>query len=150
MGNSPYSEQMAGAGEMSVEGAAEHIVTDSDNAAANLLLRRLGGPAVLTQRLRAWGDPVTRLDRYELGLNGHDHHRQLGELRRSWPRRVDRHALSADAERRSPAMGRKLDRRRQELAAGLRFLLPASAAARLQIVVEKALCGALKSGAEGP
>jgi beta-lactamase class A len=69
MGNSPYSEQMVAAGEMSVEGAAEHIVTDSDNAAANLLLRRLGGPAVLTQRLRAWGDPVTRLDRYELGLN---------------------------------------------------------------------------------
>ena len=69
MGNSAYSERMASAGEMSVEGAAEHIVTLSDNAAANLLLRRLGGPAVLTERLRAWGDPVTRLDRYELGLN---------------------------------------------------------------------------------
>src|SRR5205085_4770369 len=69
MGNSPYSEQMAAAGEMSVEGAAEHIVTDSDNAAANLLLRRLGGPAVYTRRVRAWGDAVTRLDRYELGLN---------------------------------------------------------------------------------
>jgi beta-lactamase class A len=69
MGNSPYSEQMAAAGEMSVEGAAEHIVTDSDNAAANLLLRRLGGPAVYTRRVRTWGDAVTRLDRYELGLN---------------------------------------------------------------------------------
>lgn len=69
MGNSSYSEQMAAAGEMSVEGAAEHIVTESDNAAANLLLRRLGGPAAYTRRLRAWGDPVTRLDRYELGLN---------------------------------------------------------------------------------
>jgi beta-lactamase class A len=54
---------------MSVAGAAEDIVTDSDNAAANLLLRRLGGPAVYTQRVRAWGDAVTRLDRNELGLN---------------------------------------------------------------------------------
>jgi beta-lactamase class A len=69
MGNSPYSEQAVAAGEMSVDGAAGHIVTDSDNAAANLLLRRLGGPAVYTSRLRAWGDSVTRLDRYELGLN---------------------------------------------------------------------------------
>jgi len=69
MGNSPYSERQVTAGEMSVAGAAEHAVSDSDNAAANLLLRRLGGPGVYTQRLRAWGDPVTRLDRYELGLN---------------------------------------------------------------------------------
>jgi beta-lactamase class A len=69
MGNSAYSEQMAGTGELSIEGAAEHIVTQSDNAAANLLLRRLGGPETYTRRLRAWGDTVTRLDRYELGLN---------------------------------------------------------------------------------
>lgn len=69
MGNSPYSERRLAAGVMSVEGAAEHIVTDSDNAAANLLLHRLGGPAVYTQRVRAWGDPVTRLDRLEMGLN---------------------------------------------------------------------------------
>ncbi|HYD12287.1 MAG TPA: class A beta-lactamase [Allosphingosinicella sp.] len=69
MGNSPYSEQAVGAGEMSVEGAAEHIVTDSDNAAANLLLRRLGGPAAYTRRVRAWGDAVTRLDRFEMALN---------------------------------------------------------------------------------
>ncbi len=54
---------------MSIEGAGEHIVTDSDNAAANLLLRRLGGPEEYTRRVRAWGDAVTRLDRYELGLN---------------------------------------------------------------------------------
>jgi beta-lactamase class A len=74
MGNSPYSETMVAGGEMSVEGAAEHIVTDSDNAAANLLLRRLGGPAVYTRRVRAWGDPVTRLDRYELGLNENARH----------------------------------------------------------------------------
>lgn len=69
MGNSPYSGQMLAGGEISIEGAGEHIVTDSDNAAANLLLRRLGGPEEYTRRVRAWGDPVTRLDRYELGLN---------------------------------------------------------------------------------
>lgn len=69
MGNSPFSERAVAAGQMSVDGAAEHIVTDSDNAAANLLLRRLGGPEAYTRRLRAWGDPVTRLDRYEMGLN---------------------------------------------------------------------------------
>jgi len=69
MGNSPYSERMLAGGEISIEGAGEHIVTDSDNASANLLLRRLGGPAEYTRRVRAWGDPVTRLDRYELGLN---------------------------------------------------------------------------------
>lgn len=69
MGNSPYSEHAVASGEMSVDGAAEHIVTDSDNTAANLLLRRLGGPAVYTRRVRAWGDVVTRLDRNELGLN---------------------------------------------------------------------------------
>jgi beta-lactamase class A len=69
MGNSPYSERQVAAGAMSVAGAAEHSVTDSDNAAANLLLHRLGGPAVYTQRVRAWGDTVTRLDRLEMGLN---------------------------------------------------------------------------------
>lgn len=41
----------------------------SDNLAANLLLRQLGGPVGLTRRLRAMGDRVTRLDRYELELN---------------------------------------------------------------------------------
>lgn len=69
MGNSPYSEQRVAAGEMSVDGAAEHIVTQSDNAAANLLLGRLGGTAAYTSRVRAWGDTVTRLDRLEMGLN---------------------------------------------------------------------------------
>ena len=42
----------------------------SDGAAANLLVRRLGGPAEVTARWREMGDAVTRLDRYEpdLGL----------------------------------------------------------------------------------
>lgn len=41
----------------------------SDNAAANVLLRELGGPAMLTQFWRNIGDPVSRLDRTEPALN---------------------------------------------------------------------------------
>lgn len=41
----------------------------SDNTAANLLLRRQGGPAGLTAWLRALGDTHTRLDRTEPALN---------------------------------------------------------------------------------
>ena len=42
----------------------------SDGVAANLLVRRLGGPAAVTAKFREMGDPVSRLDRYEpdLGL----------------------------------------------------------------------------------
>jgi beta-lactamase class A len=45
------------------------IVERSDNGAANLLLRRIGGPEALTRFVRAQDDPVTRLDRYETELN---------------------------------------------------------------------------------
>lgn len=69
MGNSPYSEQVVASGEMRVGFAARAIVTHSDNTAANLLLRRMGGPAEYTRRVRAMGDSVTRLDRNEMGLN---------------------------------------------------------------------------------
>lgn len=42
----------------------------SDGVAANLLVRRLGGPAAVTAKFREMGDTVSRLDRYEpdLGL----------------------------------------------------------------------------------
>ncbi len=47
--------------------------TESDNGAANILLRRIGGPAALTAFWRALGDDVSRLDRYEPELNtSHD------------------------------------------------------------------------------
>ena len=48
---------------------AEAAQTTSDNAAGNLLLARLGGPAGFTAALRALGDTVTRLDRTEPQLN---------------------------------------------------------------------------------
>lgn len=41
----------------------------SDNVAANLLIRELGGPDAVTARWRAMGDTVTRLDRYEPAMN---------------------------------------------------------------------------------
>ena len=56
-------------GRLSVERMCRAIVQVSDNSAANLLLRRVGGPAGLTQFIRRCGDSVTRLDRYEEELN---------------------------------------------------------------------------------
>lgn len=41
----------------------------SDNTAANLLIRQLGGPEGVTARWRALGDQVSRLDRYETEMN---------------------------------------------------------------------------------
>ncbi|MEE4489433.1 class A beta-lactamase [Streptomyces sp. BE230] len=44
-------------------------ICDSDNTAANLLLRELGGPRAVTGFSRSIGDPTTRLDRWEPDLN---------------------------------------------------------------------------------
>ena len=70
--NSPFAVESLGNAEssdMRVGFAAEQIVTRSDNTAANLLLRHIGGPDGLNAWLRQHGDPVTRLDRYETALN---------------------------------------------------------------------------------
>jgi beta-lactamase class A len=56
-------------GSLTVERLCAAIVEVSDNSAANLLLRRIGGPAGLTAFIRRCGDRVTRLDRYEEELN---------------------------------------------------------------------------------
>jgi beta-lactamase class A len=56
-------------GEMSVGALAEAAQVTSDNVAANLLLRQLGGPAAFTEILRSLGDRTTRLDRFEPALN---------------------------------------------------------------------------------
>ncbi|WP_101782890.1 class A beta-lactamase [Nonomuraea indica] len=44
-------------------------ITTSDNTAANVLLKQIGGPAGMTRYYRSLGDPVGRLDRYETELN---------------------------------------------------------------------------------
>ena len=59
----------AGTEGMTVAALCEAMMTLSDNTAANLLLRSLGGPAGLTTWLRSIGDEVTRLDRWETALN---------------------------------------------------------------------------------
>jgi beta-lactamase class A len=66
--NSPVVADNLALGRLPVETLAAAIVRVSDNSAANLLLRRLGGPEALTRFVRAHGDPVTRLDRYEMEL----------------------------------------------------------------------------------
>ncbi|MEM8726365.1 MAG: class A beta-lactamase [Pseudomonadota bacterium] len=48
---------------------AEFTQKYSDNAAANILLRELGGPEALTQFWRDLGDATSRLDRIEPALN---------------------------------------------------------------------------------
>ena len=66
--NSPVTEKFVGKS-ASIAALCEAAMTYSDNAAANLLLSLVGGPAGLTRFLRAGGDAVTRLDRIEPDLN---------------------------------------------------------------------------------
>ena len=60
---------MAGAEAMTVRDLIAAAITQSDNTAANLLLRAIGGPSALTEFFRTIGDDITRLDRYETELN---------------------------------------------------------------------------------
>ncbi|HBX9729349.1 TPA: KPC family carbapenem-hydrolyzing class A beta-lactamase [Klebsiella pneumoniae] len=65
---SPISEKYLTTG-MTVAELSAAAVQYSDNAAANLLLKELGGPAGLTAFMRSIGDTTFRLDRWELELN---------------------------------------------------------------------------------
>lgn len=71
--HSPIVEKHLGKGrdkgEASVGELCAGTIQYSDNAAANLLLATMGGPAGLTRFLASNGDPVTRLDRTEPTLN---------------------------------------------------------------------------------
>lgn len=62
--NSPFSTERVG-GTASIAELCHTTIVTSDNTAANLLLRTIGGPDGFTRRLRAFGDPTTRLDRWE-------------------------------------------------------------------------------------
>jgi len=66
----PVTGRHVAQGGLSIAVLAQAAQELSDGAAANLLVRRLGGPAAVTALWRAMGDEVTRLDRYEpeLGL----------------------------------------------------------------------------------
>ncbi|MFD6432262.1 class A beta-lactamase [Streptomyces venezuelae] len=66
--HSPRTEMHLETG-MTVRELCDATVTYSDNAAANLLMRRIGGPAGVTEFARSLGDSRTRLDRWETDLN---------------------------------------------------------------------------------
>ncbi len=65
---SPITEQHVGTG-MRVADLCEATVQVSDNTAANVLMKRLGGPAAVTAFARSIGDETFRLDRWETELN---------------------------------------------------------------------------------
>ncbi len=69
LSHSPVLGPAVERGAMCLEELCHATITTSDNAAANLLIAHLGGPEGFTSQLRASGDEVTRLDRYELELN---------------------------------------------------------------------------------
>jgi beta-lactamase class A/beta-lactamase class A CARB-5 len=66
---SPITEEYAGGQTMTLSDLCEATLTMSDNTAANLILRVLGGPEQVTSFARSLGDDVTRLDRWETELN---------------------------------------------------------------------------------
>ncbi|MFE5715460.1 class A beta-lactamase [Streptomyces sp. NPDC056501] len=66
--NSPITERHLATG-LTLRELCDAAVRYSDNAAANLLFRELGGPRGLQDALRALGDDVTRCDRYEVALS---------------------------------------------------------------------------------
>ena len=68
MFNSPFTQDRLAQGATLLE-LAEATQKYSDNAAANILLRRVGGPEGLTQFWRDNGDTISRLDRIEPELN---------------------------------------------------------------------------------
>lgn len=65
--HSPVTGRHVGTG-MALRDVLVAAVRDSDNTAANLLFRELGGPAGLQAQLRAMGDATTRSDRVETAL----------------------------------------------------------------------------------
>ncbi|WP_438489460.1 class A beta-lactamase [Streptomyces sp. S186] len=65
---SPKTKEHVDTG-MTVGDLCAAAIQYSDNAAGNLLLRQIGGPAGLTRFFRSIGDPVSRLDRWEPDLN---------------------------------------------------------------------------------
>lgn len=67
--HSPVIEANLDKGALPIVALAEAIQVTSDNAAANVLMRRLGGPEALTRFWRGLGDEVSRIDGYEPEIN---------------------------------------------------------------------------------
>ncbi len=66
---SPVTKANVALGALPVHTLCQAIIEQSDNTAAILLMRSVGGPAALTQFMREIGDDVTRSDRYEPDSN---------------------------------------------------------------------------------
>ena len=66
--NSPVTEKHVADG-LTVAELCEAAITYSDNTAANMVLKQIGGPAGLTRYFRTLKDPISRLDRWETELN---------------------------------------------------------------------------------
>ncbi|MBB5953697.1 beta-lactamase class A [Saccharothrix tamanrassetensis] len=66
--NSPVTSEHVDTG-MTLREACDAAIRYSDNTAANLLFRQLGGPEGLNSALRALGDDTTHADRVETALN---------------------------------------------------------------------------------
>ncbi|MDZ7283824.1 class A beta-lactamase [Sphingomonas sanguinis] len=66
---SPVVEENLDKGTLPILALAEAVQVTSDNAAANVLMHRLGGPDAVTQFWRDIGDAVSRLDGYEPAIN---------------------------------------------------------------------------------
>ena len=65
----PVTKEHLNEGGMTLGPLCEAAIEQSDNTAGNLFLNAIGGPAGLTNFVRALGDRVTRLDRIEPALN---------------------------------------------------------------------------------
>jgi beta-lactamase class A len=68
----PVVEAALPAGHLTIAQLSVAIITVSDNAAANLLLKQIGGPPGLTRFFRSCGDRISRLDRWETALNSNE------------------------------------------------------------------------------
>lgn len=66
---SPVTKAHLAEGALPVRALCQAAVEVSDNTAAILLMRSVGGPPALTQFMRSIGDTVTRSDRYEPASN---------------------------------------------------------------------------------
>lgn len=62
---SPITKNMVGSS-ITIENACEATMKTSDNTAANIVLKHIGGPQGVTAFLRLIGDKVTQLDRLNL------------------------------------------------------------------------------------
>jgi beta-lactamase class A len=69
VGWAPVARENLAKGGMTLGTACAAAASWSDNTAANLVLKSLGGPQAATRYVRAWGDSITRMDRMEPDAN---------------------------------------------------------------------------------